>query len=247
MIKLNNISKKYTLHNETYFAIKNICLVLPDTGLILLKGKSGSGKTTLLNIISKVDNPSTGEIVTIPDYNNASIVYQDSQIIEDISIYQNLMLIAEMYGKSNEQVNDLMNRFDLMEIKNKRTNQISGGEKQRISIIRALIADCPVLLCDEPTANLDVENAKIVVGVLKDISKEKLVIVSSHDIDLFEEEIDGYIELSKGEIIHSKIDDKGQKLNYSSIEIKKLSLSSLFKLSFKGIKRTISSELALKK
>lgn len=239
MIKLSNVSKIYSKNEDQFYALKNINLELPDKGLIILKGKSGAGKTTLLNIIAKIDNPTEGSIETIPNYMSSSIVYQDAQLIDDISMYNNLRIVAHMNGYSDNDIISFLERFDLSELKSKKCNELSGGERQRVSIIRALLTHTPLLLCDEPTANLDLENAKQIVSVLMEISRDKLVVVSTHDTDLFEEKADGYIELSRGKIVEYNIPKISTMIETTQIyETKRIPFWSIFKLAFKGIGKT---------
>ena len=228
MIKLNNITKKYIVNKKEQCVLDHINIVLPNKGLIILKGKSGAGKTTLLNILAKIDRPTSGEIISDFEYRNTAIVYQDSQLIDDISVEQNLKIVADLYAKSYKDIEELLIKFNMLEYKDKKNTQLSGGEKQRISIIRALLAECPIILCDEPTANLDEENAMNVVSLLKEISNNKLVIVSTHDVDLFREYIDGEVELERGKVVNYNIskEDNSEVNVYN--DIKKMEIRTLF-------------------
>ena len=145
MIKLKNITKKYIVNKKEQCVLDHINIVLPNKGLIILKGKSGAGKTTLLNILAKIDSPTSGEIIADFEYRNTAIVYQDSQLIDDISVEQNLKIVASLYGKNYNDIEELLIKFNMLEYKDKKNTQLSGGEKQRISIIRALLAECPIL------------------------------------------------------------------------------------------------------
>ena len=98
MIKLNNITKKYIVNKKEQCVLDHINIVLPNKGLIILKGKSGAGKTTLLNILAKIDSPTSGEIISDFEYRNTAIVYQHSQLIDDISVEQNLKIVADLYA-----------------------------------------------------------------------------------------------------------------------------------------------------
>lgn len=238
MIKLENVSKKYIKKNNSFIALQNVSLEFPNKGLILIKGKSGAGKTTLLNIIAKIDKPTSGTVTSNTKYNTASIIYQDAQLIDDFTVYQNLKIISDMYSHKEEDIDSLLKQFELEYLKNKLINEISGGERQRIAIIRALLSRAPVLLCDEPTSNLDIENAKLVVSCLEKIAKDKLVIVSTHDVELFEEFYDGYVELSRGEVIGADI-PKDDTSDVSGEYIpQKISQKELIRLSFKGLNKT---------
>jgi putative ABC transport system permease protein len=214
MIELANVYKVYNLNkNNECTALKNINLNLPSNGLIFITGKSGCGKTTLLNIISGIDTPTKGEVKTtykIKDY--SAIIFQDFALIDYLSVYDNLMLVAKMNNKGSLEVLDIAQKYGIDNILNHLPNEISGGQKQRVSIARAIILDRPVLICDEPTGNLDSENTKIVCEILKNESKNRLVIVVSHDLEEFRSISDRIIKISDGIItsdeVINKIDDE---------------------------------------
>lgn len=218
MIKLTNVSKIYNLgNNNECRSLNNINLVLPNKGFILVKGKSGSGKTTLLNLISNIDNPTSGNIIT--NYSNDSystFVFQDFNLIDYLNIENNL----KVFTKNENDYKVLVEKYDLTNTLNKYPNEISGGEKQRLAIIRALLLNKPVLLCDEVTSSLDDDNALLVNEMLKQISKERLVIVVSHDVDLFSN-TDYQIELSKGEIVSNNIEinDEDKKIEVEDFNL----------------------------
>ena len=248
MINLDGISKKYVDDDHYSYALKDINLIFPDSGFFIIKGKSGAGKTTLLNILAKIDYPSDGKIESNFEYKIAPIVYQDAQLIDGMSVYDNLNIVAQMYGKSREDIDKLLKTFEIYELKNKDVSSISGGERQRLSIIRALLVDSPILLCDEPTANLDKTNSLIVIKKLKELSNEKLVIVSSHDYELYEEYLDGCVELEYGTIITNSIicNDKADNIiNENDSIVRQLPLMTMFRLSFKGIKQTFTRYIVL--
>lgn len=248
MINLDGVSKEYLSDGQYFYALKDINLIFPDSGLFIIKGKSGAGKTTLLNILAKIDYPSGGKIESNFKYDIAPIVYQDAQLIDEMSVYDNLIIVAQMHGKGEEDIDKLLKTFDIYELKNKDVSSISGGERQRLSIIRALLVDSPMLLCDEPTANLDKTNSLIVIKKLKELSNEKLVIVSSHDYELYEEYLDGCVELDYGTIITNSIicNDKDKNSIYENDSIvRELPLRTMFKLSFKGIKKTYARYIVL--
>ena len=212
MIKINNINKEYVGQNAQSVALRNISLTFKDTGLVIISGRSGSGKTTLLNMIAGLDKPSSGEIIT--SYKKDvfySFVFQDFQLIDYLTIEENLRLVKN-FDVDIKDFEELVKKYELFDILTHYPNQISGGEKQRVAIVRAILMDRPVILCDEPTGNLDEDNAIIVSNMLKDVSKEKLVIVVTHDLDVFEGKQDRLIKLNKG-LIEEDIDNSS---NYKS-------------------------------
>lgn len=235
MIFLKNISKIYNVNNRVYKALDDITISFPNNGFVSIFGRSGSGKTTLLNIIAKHETISEGTIESDFEYDFAPIVFQEAQLIEDLDVKGNLMVVAKLYNKSYSIVDELLNRFGLAEFDKKKINQLSGGEKQRITIVRALLADSQVLLCDEPTANLDFENARIVINTLKDISKEKLVIVATHDVDLFKDVSDDWYSFENGKIKEFHLNSKSDMIP-SVVSKPKFSFKSKVYLSKKGIK-----------
>ncbi|KAB8122016.1 ATP-binding cassette domain-containing protein ['Cynodon dactylon' phytoplasma] len=201
MIKLKKVSKIYfdQKTKKKKIALDQISLNLPNKGIIFIYGKSGSGKTTLFKIISGLEKISYGELYVnnilisnfqqkkIDDYRNGMIAFsfQDNNLIEHLTVYDNIILGAELQGKKIEEtfINSLFKEFDLdIELKNTKVEQLSGGQKQRIGIIRALLKDSDIVLADEPTSNLDEKSSQKILNKFKEISKEKLVIIISHNL-----------------------------------------------------------------
>ncbi len=194
MLELKNVSKYY----DNQKVLENISLKLPDVGLFLIKGKSGIGKTTLFNLISHLDSPTNGDIC----YNSKSykemkendianlrkeigFIFQDSNLINNLTIKDNLELV-KLIAKTNIDIIEVLNKLGIANVINKYPNILSGGEKQRVAIAIALIKDAKIILADEPTSNLDEETRKEVFKILEEISKERLVLIVSHDSYLIE-------------------------------------------------------------
>ena len=189
MIRLISICKKYK--NKT--VLSNFNYEFNDTGLYYLTGKSGSGKTTLLNIITKNIKATSGVV----EYSNAidSIykdsycAYQDFNLFSKLSVLDNIDLLARIkkikYDK--EYALQVLKELGIIDLKNMKANEISGGERQRLSLAIAIILKTKVLVLDEPTSSLDCTNAKKIIEIIKELSKEKLIIVSTHDLDLINE------------------------------------------------------------
>lgn len=201
MIILNSINKTYKRKSKTINVLKDINLTLDDTGLVILKGKSGAGKTTLLNIIYGIEKQSGGEVLFNDRSNDMlnssfSYMFQDSNLFANLTVLDNINIYKEV---DELYLEGLMKKLDITHLKNKKVKNLSGGEKRRISLLRALIKEPSILLCDEPTASLDKENSKIVYNILHEYSKDHLVIVSNHDEDLFAK-YDMLIELEDGSI-----------------------------------------------
>ena len=200
MIELVDLRKEYKQGNDTVEALKKVNLSLPDTGLVFILGKSGSGKSTLLNMLGSLDDITSGDIlvdgaslsklserelnVYRSDY--ISVIYQNFNLFESDTVYENVLVGARLLGESKKalqpKIEEIIKKVDLEEKTHILVKNLSGGQKQRVAIARALVKNSKVLLADEPTGNLDTKNTKIIFDILKDISKEKLVVVVSHDM-----------------------------------------------------------------
>ena len=231
-LKLNNVNKIYNLGSPSeYHALKDVNLEFDNSGLTLILGESGSGKTTLLNVIAGLLSITSGEIRTPFKDSYASFVFQDAQLLDDFTILDNLKYVVKMAGVEDKSV-ELLERFNLLKYKDHKANELSGGQKERLAIIRALLLDKPILLCDEPTGNLDSKNSKDIRNILKEESKDRLVIVVSHDKELFSEVADRIITIEDGtivndETINKNIIDKDFYANNSNLSLKNASRFSL--------------------
>lgn len=224
MIKLINISKIFKSKNREIEALKNVNVTFDKTGLTLITGESGSGKTTLLNIISMTLQPTSGEI----SFNgiqsklsenqsaefrshNIGFIFQDYNLISDLTILDNIKLALSLQNKVLEDIEIVqkLNTIGLDNETNAFPNELSGGQKQRVAIVRALLLDYDVILADEPTGALDEHNSKEIFKIFKDISKEKLVIVVSHNISLASEYADRIIELKDGQVVKDETINEG--------------------------------------
>lgn len=206
MISLTKIKKIYNVGqiNEC-ISLQDITITFPSRGLVLLEGESGSGKTTLLNIIANIDNATEGQIQNSFGKNSCSIIFQDFQLMEMLTIKENLELVLNIIPTARKDLDALIEKYDLYEILNHYPNQISGGQKQRVAIVRAVLENKPIMLCDEPTGNLDEVNSKKIASLLCEEAKNKLVIVASHDIDLFEKSCVQHIILKKGKLVANNV------------------------------------------
>lgn len=217
MLKLNSVSKVY---KKSIVALDDINLEFSETGLVFLRGDSGSGKSTLLNIMSTLESPSSGCVyfndrvldkTKVEEYmkNDISVIFQDANLFLNLSVKDNLNIYE------NHDIDDeLLKKLNILDLKDKLVRNLSGGEKRRVAIARAIIKDPKVLLCDEPDASLDEENRENIFKILKYLSKSMLVVVSSHDGDI-EEYADRIITLDDGKVIDDKVLKKG------SIKLKK--------------------------
>ena len=250
MLKVYEIGKEY----DDKIALNGIDLTFPDKGLLIIKGESGSGKTTLLNLLTAHDYPTSG-IMTFDGveinrknsekYRKAhcSNIYQDYMLIEDMTVGENIELALQAYGKryTQEDVKALLGKVGIPEgFMTKQASKLSGGEKQRVSIARAIAKDNAMVFADEPTGNLDSQNGEIVMEILKDISKERLVVVVSHDevfnvkyADYTVELVDGVVESSNLPQIEEEREEKSELFKSKS----RLKFKELIKLSSWGFKK----------
>lgn len=209
MIELKNVSKQY---NQIEI-LKNINVSFPNHGLIIITGKSGAGKTTLLNLLAGIEKPTTGSIVVneknitsysekqLCDYLQTTIGYsfQAPNLWENFTVQENLLMLTNK-EITKEKADTLLRRFNIEFLKDQRVKDLSRGEQQRISLLRAIIKDSPILLVDEPTGNLDEETSKNILNILKEMSKEKLVIVVTHEVEWIKEYVDQIYVLEQGNL-----------------------------------------------
>ena len=215
-MKINNLTKVYKTEYELVKALNDMTLEFPQKGLIFIVGVSGSGKSTLMNMLSGVDTPTSGEVLIgekslfsenkkqLFGYRNSyvGLIFQDYNLIEDINVYDNIKLPLELLGHEDFSIIDeVIKKVDIEDIKYSKVTEISSGQMQRVAIARALVKDSAMILADEPTGNLDSKNTKIVMDLLQEISKDRLVIVITHDDDAAHEYGDRIIAIEDGTIL----------------------------------------------
>ena len=219
MIEFKNVNKIYkTKKGIETKALNNINLKIGNIGMVFIVGKSGSGKSTMLNLLGGLDTLTSGELLinnqNISNFKNKQydayrntyigFIFQEFNILEEYNVYENINLALKLQNKKStkEQIDKLLNKLGLENLGGRKINELSGGQKQRVAIARALIKDPKIILADEPTGNLDQTSSKQIFDLLKEISKEKLVIVVSHDMEAAATYADRIIELKDGNIIH---------------------------------------------
>lgn len=200
MLKAQNISKIYEGRMRCT-ALAETSLTLGDVGLVLITGESGSGKTTLLNLLSGLDTPTSGSVTT--DYGGAyaAFVFSDGHLLENFTLAENLHFAMSLAGVARSDSDELINKYELSEVADHKPNELSAGQAQRAAILRAVLMDRPVIFADEPTSDLDGENAKKVAELLKEESARRLVVVVSHNGELFSAIADRHIVMSHGSVI----------------------------------------------
>lgn len=218
MLEVRNLTKIYTPKNGVAVtALDDVTLSFPETGMVFLLGKSGSGKSTLLNVCGGLDSPTSGEIIVkgrsskdfsrqdFDSYRNTFVgfIFQEYNILNEFSVEDNISLALELQNKRKDKaaVQKLLEDVDLAGYANRKPNTLSGGQKQRIAIARALIKSPEIIMADEPSGALDSATGKQVFETLKKLSKDKLVLVVSHDRDFAELYGDRIIELKDGKVI----------------------------------------------
>lgn len=168
MLKIENVSKIYKKKNDEVIALNNINLSFKDKGLYFLLGPSGSGKSTLLSIIAGVDNKYDGNVYIdnkcIKDFSKKELnyyhssyigyIFQEYNLIEDLTAYDNVKLVSDVAGNLDHvEIYNLFDELGISHLKDRRINELSGGEKQRIAIARTLIKHPKIILADEPTGH----------------------------------------------------------------------------------------------
>ncbi len=221
MIKIKKISRVYRSADAPVYALNNVSLSLPKKGMIFVVGKSGSGKSTLLNVIAGFDKPTSGNVFygetninhltsTELDYYRNSIIgfiFQDYCLIETFTIKQNIKVAYDYKNEksTDEQISKILERVGLKGFENRYPRQLSAGQKQRVAIARALAKDSKIILADEPTGNLDSKTTTQILDILKEISKNRLVVVVSHNKDDAYKYADRIIEIANGKIVKDRI------------------------------------------
>lgn len=200
LLELRNIGKIYASDNAIAVGIRGVNLSFDLGEFVAITGQSGSGKSTLLNIISGMDSYEEGEMYidgeTTSHYVNEdweiyrekyiSFIFQDYNIIDSFTVLENVelaLLHIQDKKERRKRAKELIKRVGLESHMNHRGSHLSGGQKQRTVIARALAKDSPIILADEPTGNLDSQTSKEIIDLLKEISKNKLVIIVTHNFD----------------------------------------------------------------
>lgn len=201
MIEIKNLNKLfYENSKKEFYALKDINLEIKTSSFVVLKGVSGSGKSTLLSLIATMDKPTSGEIIIdnesvakLPDLHSSNFrakkigfIFQSYNLFNELSVKDNISIPLIPLGYSQKQIDEkVLKSLEIANISHKKEElvlNLSGGEKQRCAIARALVNDSNIILCDEPTANLDYDNSIRFIETLKELKKlNKTIIVATHD------------------------------------------------------------------
>lgn len=242
MLEIKNINKSYKVGEHKQKVLKDVSIKFRENEFVSILGQSGSGKTTLLNLIGGLDRYDTGDIIIngkstkhFKDkdwdaYRNNSIgfIFQSYNLINHISILDNVEMGMTLSGVSKkirkERAIEVLKKVGLEDHINKKPNQLSGGQMQRVAIARALANDPDIILADEPTGALDSKTSKSIMNLIKEISKDKLVIMVTHNEEIALEYSSRIIKLNDGVIIEDSkpVKEVDSENNY---KLKKTSMS----------------------
>ena len=222
MIQLKNVSKFYYSKGMIASGISKVNLTLDKGEFVVITGESGSGKSTLLNVISGLDSYEEGEMYIdgketshylasdFEEYRKKYIgnIFQHFNLVNSYTVYQNVELILRINGYSKadtkKRVTEILQRVGLSAYAKTKVSKLSGGQKQRVSIARALAKDTDIIVADEPTGNLDSASAAGIVELLSAISRDKLVIVVTHNFEQFEAYATRKIKMYDGKVVEDE-------------------------------------------
>ena len=264
MLKLKNIKKDYKTGDFIQHALKNISVSFRKNEFVAILGPSGSGKTTLLNIIGGLDRYDSGDLIIdgkstkgFKDkdwdaYRNHAVgfIFQSYNLISHISVLENVEMGMTLSGVSSAERRrkalELLEKVGLKDHAHKRPNQLSGGQMQRVAIARALANDPKIILADEPTGALDSKTSTQIMELIKEIAKDKLVIMVTHNAELAKDYASRIVSMKDGVILDDtdSYDDENKRSGELSIKKTSMSLFSALKLSFNNI-RTKKGRTAL--
>ena len=217
IVDIKKLTKTFSDGRNKLHVLKDINLQIDKGNIITIKGPSGSGKSTLLSIIGTLDNADSGELlingISIQDNTNIDklrnksigFIFQFHNLISELTLEENVSL-PKMIAKEQldkKELIELFEYFDLKDRMNSFPNDLSGGEKQRVAVMRAIINNPSIIIADEPTGNLDKENALKMMSLFQKLNTEKklTIIIATHDEDVFNighkkyQLVDGYLEL----------------------------------------------------
>ena len=256
MLELKNIRKSYKTGSFSQNALKDVSLKFRTEEFVSILGPSGSGKTTLLNIIGGLDRYDSGDLIingkstkqfkdkNWDSYRNNCIgfIFQSYNLISHISVLENVEMSTILSGYSKKRRRkmaiDALEKVGLKDHIHKKPNQLSGGQMQRVAIARALVNNPDIILADEPTGALDTKTSKQIMDLIKEVAKDKLVIMVTHNPELAKEYSSRIIEFKDGEVISDSKPVKDNEDKSDKFKIKKTSMNylSAISLSFNNLK-----------
>ena len=234
MIKLERVNKYFYRHKRNQIhVINNTSVTLGDNGLVALLGPSGCGKTTLLNAIGGLDKINSGKIYIngqkiakrrmskVDKIRNLNIgyIFQDYLLVDDMTVFDNVALALKISGIKNKEeikkrVNYVLEKVHMYRYRNRYANMLSGGERQRVGIARAIVKNPSIIIADEPTGNLDSKNTIEVMNIIKAISKDRLVILVTHETELADFYASRILRIEDGTIVSDEENNHTNELDY---------------------------------
>lgn len=223
MIVLRGVSKYYSQGGIVSTGFSKVDLELHNGEFVAITGESGSGKSTLLNVISGLDSYEEGEMTVMGEptsgfskedletYRKRYIgnIFQSFNLVGSYNVYQNVELILLLNGykgrEVKERVDEIIKRVGLWDLRNQKASKLSGGQKQRVAIARALAKESPIIVADEPTGNLDSKSAEGIVQLLREIARDKLVIIVTHNYEQVAPYVTRKITMYDGAIAEDKV------------------------------------------
>lgn len=214
MITMSHVTKTYKSGDVETYALKDVNLTIEEGEFVVILGPSGSGKSTLLNVISGLDTVTSGEItfrgetltnldeeeMTAFRRKHLGFIFQQYNLLQNLNVYENIQIGSDI-GTAPLDITDLLEKVGLEKARNKYPSQLSGGEQQRVSIVRSLAKNPDIIFCDEPTGSLDEENSKKILQLLQNLNEDynKTVIVITHNLGIAEM-ADKVIKMNSGQI-----------------------------------------------
>lgn len=234
MIKIENVNKYFNKHKKNQIhVINNTSLEFGENGLVALLGHSGSGKTTLLNAIGGLDKVNKGKIYIngekitkrtshkIDKIRNLNIgyIFQDYKLIDNMTVFENVAMVLRMLGIKDKKeikarVEYVLNCVNMYRYRNRLASMLSGGERQRVGIARAIVKNPNIVIADEPTGNLDSQNSLEIMNIIKAISKDRLVILVTHEVELAKFYASRIIEITDGKVVDDYENINAKDLDY---------------------------------
>lgn len=217
LIRLTNVKKTY---NTGVTAIRDLNLRITKGDFVFIIGATGCGKSTLIKMLYREERPTAGQIlvggIDVGKLRNGKVykirrkigvVFQDFKLLEKSTVFENVAFALEIFGIPKDEIHaKVVKALDLVGLKDKITSypdQLSGGQQQRVAIARAIVNGPKLLICDEPTGNLDKETSKEIMAVLNEINKlGTTIIMVTHDIDIVKEMDKRVIELDSGRVLN---------------------------------------------
>ena len=257
MIKLDKVTKIYYNNGVIATGFSKVSLELEIGEFVVIVGESGSGKSTLLNVISGLDTYEEGEMYIngketshyseddMQEYRRKYIsnIFQAFNLINGYTVRQNVELALIINGrnvrKSKAKIDEILKRTGLWDLRNRRASKLSGGQKQRVAIARALVQETPIIICDEPTGNLDSESAKEIFELLRDVSKDKLVVLVTHNYDQVKDYATRVIRMRDGSVSEDiRVKNAQEVENVKEAEYTKMSLKESTKIAMMNVGST---------